>query len=96
MKEGSVKVVKLLLIFSIVIGGPFIMKSLYYTGTPLFPFKTGLLGFHKIGEQDPQDWAELNKKAERIVATKDDYGSGRSAMDFLQHLWLISVAFGYG
>ncbi len=70
-------------IASLFIGGPFVLKSLYYSGTPLYPFAAA-----KVSEEPFQS---LVRASESYVATKNNYGHGISLVAFLKHLWLIAV-----
>ncbi len=74
---------------SLLIGGPFVAKSLYYSGTPLYPFGVGLLKFSEGQGSVPGQ--PLGEAAKIHIAMKDKYGYGRSAGDFLKHFWLIAV-----
>jgi len=76
---------------SIFIAGPFIAKSVTYTGSPLFPFGVGLVQLNPKLDKDTKFWNLIYMKSEEILKTKDSYGSSRSAFDFLKHLWLIAV-----
>lgn len=84
------KAVGLFFIFSILIAGPFIFKSLRYSGTPVFPLGVGAFRALSI-PQSPQRWEELKLKTTQLLATKDQYGSGRGISEFAQHFWLIAV-----
>lgn len=76
---------------SIFIGGPFVGKSLYYAQTPLFPFFPGRVPV--VGNMDKNSvaWKSLVANAQKAVATRDQYGSGRSLVELLKHFWLIAV-----
>ena len=77
-------------VFSIFIGGPFAGKSLYYSGTPLYPLGAGLAKIS--GNSDATTTRQsLRKAAEAYAAYKDSYGYGRSFEDFVRHFWLIAV-----
>jgi hypothetical protein len=76
-------------IAGIVIGGPFVVKSLYYAGTPAFPFAVGLI--KPLSQGQNEQFQNIQKKAIECLTTKDQYGSGRSIEDFIKHLWLIAV-----
>ncbi len=80
----------LFLIFSLLVASPFIFKSLRYSGTPLFPLGTGVFRTLSI-PQSPERWAELKLKTTQWLATKDQYGSGRSLLEFAWHFWLVAV-----
>lgn len=82
--------ISLFLLVSLFVAGPFIYKSLCYSGTPLFPFGVGILKTFII-PQAPERWAELKLKATQHLGTKDQYGTGRSFLDFLRHFWLVAV-----
>ena len=85
------KTIFVFVISSLFIGGPFVAKSLYYTGTPLFPFYPGLVRSQPDINSDSVRWHSIVEKAEQVQATKDQYGSGRSLPDFIRHVWLIAV-----
>lgn len=80
----------LFLLFSLFVSGPFILKSLRYSGTPIFPLGVGMFRTLSIS-QSPERWAELKSKATQLLATKDQYGSGRNFFEFLRHFWLVAV-----
>ena len=79
------------LLFSVLVGGPFVAKSLFYTGTPLFPFAVGALSTHPGIETDSPWWAAVVDRAGQCLEVRDEYGSGRSLANFVKHLWLIAV-----
>ena len=79
------------LAMSMVVGVPFIAKSIKYTGSPLFPFFVGKINLNKQIDVDSQHWLSIKEKAGQCLKTKDQYGSGRSPIEFLKHLWLIAV-----
>jgi len=81
----------LFLICSIFIAGPFIAKSMYYAGTPLFPFKVGILNPGNGLDRNSPQWQSLLEKSKQCVTTRDDYGAGRSLKEFIGHFWLIAV-----
>ena len=80
----------LFLVLSFFVAGPFIFKSLRFSGTPLFPLGVGMFRTLSIS-QSPERWVELKLKATQLLATKDQYGSGRNLLEFGRHFWLIAV-----
>jgi len=80
----------LFLLFSLFVAGPFILKSLRYSGTPLFPLGVGVFRTLSI-PQSPERWVELKLKATQLSVIKDQYGSGRNLLEFARHFWLIAV-----
>lgn len=86
-KKGLATIINVFLITSIIIAGPFIIKSLYYAGTPLFPFKPGILNIFKSNLNLTSLW----EASSFHLMSKDNYGMGRSVISFLRHLWLIAV-----
>lgn len=79
------------LLSSIFIGGPFVGKSLYYSGSPLFPFAVGAFPFKPLAKQGPAARASLVQKAKECVGVKEAYGTGRSLKNFLLHFWFLAV-----
>lgn len=79
------------LLAGVLIGGPFVAKSVYYAGTPLYPFAPGIVKPVKNYEQNPVHWQSIKDKAARALENRDAYGSGRSIKDFIVHLWMIAV-----
>ncbi len=75
---------------SLGVGGPFALKSLYYAGTPFFPLAPGIAPIRQM-DYDSLAWRSLTEKAQQSVLTRDQYGSGRSPVEFLKHLWLLAV-----
>lgn len=74
---------------SLLIGGPFVFKSLYYTGTPLYPFAPGLM--LKGVYHDTAIWPSVVDRAQRCVRIRDSYGKGRGIRSFLEHFWILAV-----
>jgi len=89
-KKAFKKLVLYIFFVSVVIGGPFVVKSLYYAGTPLFPFFPGLIELPHI-DQSSAHWQSIMSSSQIHVSTKDAYGSGRSLLDFLKHLWFVAI-----
>lgn len=86
---------KSLLVFillSLVVGGPFVLKSIDYAATPFFPLAPGVTGtFPKI-KSNPQSWASLQQASDIwMFRIKDGYGHGRSFKAFIKHWWLLAV-----
>jgi len=79
----------LIVLFSVVVGGPFVAKSLYYSGSPLYPFGFGLLEA-KI-QKDESHWASLTGATNEHMRTRNYYGHGRDVVSFVKHFWLIAV-----
>jgi len=79
-------------ILSLFIGGPFMVKAVYYSGTPFFPIAPGTLMINKNIDMNSAYWQSVMKSAEFLLGPgKDGYGHGRSFLAFLKHLWLIAV-----
>jgi hypothetical protein len=81
------RIAPMLLGLSLVIAGPFAVKSLYYSGTPLYPLKSGMIRLWGDFEKE----AALRRAAKAHMQSKDGYGRGRDGMAFLKHWWLIAV-----
>ncbi|MDP2653297.1 MAG: hypothetical protein Q8Q08_04625 [Candidatus Omnitrophota bacterium] len=78
-------------LLSIFIAGPFLAKSLYYSGTPVYPLAAGRWIVNKNIDQNSLGWTSITGKAGPLMAVRDMYGSGRSPKEFLRHLWLVAV-----
>jgi len=78
-------------ILSLLVGGPFLIKSTYYSGTPLYPFFPGILKINKNIDYESANWKSIELCAKEHMISKDSYGHGRSPVDFIKHFWLISV-----
>jgi hypothetical protein len=87
--EAVKKIVLIFIIGSFVISGPFLLRSYYYTGTPLFPFGLGITT--PVAEYEKDHWQKIEEKAKVLIMTKDNYGHGRSLADFIKHFWLLAV-----
>lgn len=89
-KGVFIRLLGFFLILSLFIAGPFAYKSLHYSGTPVFPLGVGRFRSLSVA-QSPQRQAELRSKAAELLAVKDNYGSGRSLLEFARHFWLVAV-----
>jgi hypothetical protein len=77
--------------FAILVAGPFVVKSLMYTGTPLYPFAIGTFA-HPSAPNGSADWTFVKYFTEQVVyKVYDNYGAGRSWFDFIRHFWLVAV-----
>jgi len=79
------------IILSFFIAVPFLVKNIYYTGTPLFPFAVGAIGENYYQKEDPDLWEIINDRAESVLAVKNQYGEGRSLKNFIEHFWFLAV-----
>lgn len=84
------EVVPVVLIMSLFVGGPFLAKSIYYTGTPFFPVNMGWLSHPGISEGSLA-WESLKRSAEFLTTSIQRDGYGRSPVDFLTHFWALAV-----
>ncbi len=82
---------KIFLVLSILIGGPFIIKSTVCSGTPLYPFKPGLIKLNPNIDDHSKHWESLMGATKTHMTTKDQYGHGRSLGSFIKHFWLVAV-----
>ena len=89
-RNALTKRIGLFFVVSLLVAGPFIFKSLRYSGTPIFPLGAGSLRTLSMS-QAPERWTELRLKAVQLLATKDQYGSGRNIFEFLRHFWFVAV-----
>lgn len=79
------------ILISVAVAGPFIAKSIYYAGTPLYPFVPGVITHHQIPEGTVA-WSSLVAASDYwLHVTRNGYGYGRSVMDFINHFWLIAI-----
>lgn len=80
-----------ILIVSLGVAGPFLFKSLYYTGTPFFPVAFGMLSYHPGIPEGSTAWESLGRSAGFLTDSIRQDGYGRSIVDFLAHFWAIAV-----
>lgn len=77
------------LLLSFVVGGPFIAKSLFYAGTPLYPFApfslNGRLATSASSKSAVIEAARLQRE------TRNAYGEGRTIQAWLAHFWRVAV-----
>ncbi len=74
---------------SVIIAMPYIVKSVYYSGAPLYPF-----GVHQAWagvHYEPVQWAGIVQRTQESLGMKDAYGHGRGIGAFIKHFWLIAV-----
>lgn len=94
-KQGYLRNLKsfivVFLVSSVIIAGPFLVKSWYYSGTPLYPFAAGALKINKNVDVNDKHWESITDSAKTHINAKDSYGHGRSFFDFVRHFWLIAV-----
>lgn len=97
IKRGSIhfrhtltKGIIVFLILSVFVAGPFSLKSLRYSGTPIFPLGVGSFQAVSVLQSDAR-WAEIKIKAAQLLSYKDAYGSGRDFKEFVKHFWLVAV-----
>lgn len=85
----SKKFILTFILFSCLIAGPFLGKSLYYSGTPLFPFFPGMVKVPAM--KDPAFNAAVLGSSKIYLSVKDNYGQGRGPLSFLEHFWILAV-----
>ncbi len=78
-------------VLSVAVAGPFVWKSFYATGTPLFPFFVGMFSPSRHVLNSPWEWEVLRQAADYYLSMKDAYGLPRTALNFLEHFWLLGV-----
>lgn len=83
------KMVLIFILATCVIALPHLVKSMYYTGTVLYPF--GLNKNLVSITYEPERWQWIVKRTQDSLGMKDAYGYGRSVLDFIKHFWLIAV-----
>jgi hypothetical protein len=76
-------------ISSFFIGGPFVAKSLYYTGTPLYPFAPGIVSSGVYKNTDI--WPSVVECSAQWMQVKDQYGKGRGLRQLVEHFWILAV-----
>ena len=86
------KAVGVFLVLSIFVAGPFIVKSIYYAGTPFFPWAPGIIGNSAQIQSHPSSWHSLQQASWLwMEGTKNGYGHGRNWIAFIKHWWLLGV-----
>ncbi|MFA5088837.1 MAG: hypothetical protein WC552_07370 [Candidatus Omnitrophota bacterium] len=76
-------------ISSLLIGGPFVVKSLYYTGTPIYPFYPGVLSSGSY--RNTEMWPSVVERGNQLMDTRNQYGRGRGLKQFVEHFWVLAV-----
>lgn len=93
VKKQSIKFFAAFLGLSIIIGGPFVLRSLYCTGSPLCPFflhdERDVPPFWK--DRDPAEWHNFRVAKEMDLSMRDAYGLPKTLFNFVKHLWLAAV-----
>lgn len=87
---GCRRIMLYFFILSLLVAGPFLFKSLYYSGTPLYPFGTGMVSVSASTDHSYRV-ASLKEASKGYLHVKDLYGHGRGVGDFIKHLWIIIV-----
>ncbi len=85
------RMVGVFVLASLVIAGPFLFKSLYYSGTPLYPFGAGMVMINKNIDQNSLAWQAIKNNSQQLTDVKNTYGMTRTLTNFIEHLWLIGV-----
>lgn len=78
-----------IIILGILIAGPFLAKSDYCAGTPLFPLGMGTVMFHPINKASVS-FRSLTGSSEAMFHSIHLHG-GNSLLDFIKHFWLLAV-----
>ena len=80
------------ILLSFFVAGPFIMKSMDYTATPLFPLAPGIMGTVAKIHNNPLAWDSLQQASDFwINRVKNSYGHGRDFIALLKQWWLLAV-----
>jgi hypothetical protein len=86
------KMLALFFILSLLIGAPFFVKAIYYSGTPFYPIGQGLTRINSNIDPQSDHWLSIERHARyEIEVVKEAYGYGRGLRAFLKHVWLIAV-----
>lgn len=75
---------------SLFVGLPFAIKSLYYAGTPLYPFFTGFIQPALVDLESVYGQSIINASDLHLM-TRNAYGYGRGILDFITHFWTLAV-----
>lgn len=84
------QILAVFLAVSLVTAGPFIAKSFYYAGTPLYPFAPGLFKVARM-HTDPSEWKGTMDQSRELMGIRDWYGYKRTLPNFVKHLFVIAV-----
>ena len=80
-----------IVLLSLCVAGPFLVKSLYYTGTPFFPVGFGFFKNHPGIAENSVAWESLTRSAQFLTNSISRDGYGRSILDFITHFWALAV-----
>ena len=83
------KVASSFIITSLLVAGPFVTKSLYYVGTPLFPFGSFTVG--GLLSRNPFHRQAILEATQRLMAQRTAYGEGHDPVHLLTHFWKVAV-----
>jgi len=77
------------LLVSVCIASPHLLRSFYYTGSPLYPLGVGIMSPVKILSSNRTQ--AIKDRANDSVAIKDAYGEGKGIIAFMKHFWIMAV-----
>ena len=85
-------------LLSFFVAGPFLAKSTYNSGTPLFPFLPGIVSakfINKNIDHNSRAWKSLLGSSQSWTGPEGrnhaGFGKNRTLLNFLKHFWLIAV-----
>lgn len=81
------KILGAFIVSSLVIAGPFLIRSMYYTGSPIY----GIRLFKPIATTSSERLYWMDQRITDHLNIIDGYGHGRQVLDFIKHFWLIAV-----
>ena len=84
------KALGLLIVLSVPVAGPFMVKSIFYAGTPLFPLGLGLMEGALI-KNHPSSWESLQQAVHVWMNLGNSYGHGKGLVSFIKHWWMLGV-----
>lgn len=76
---------------SVLIALPFMIKSWWYAGTPMYPFFTDTLLHWSPLKEEAGVWISFLDATHDHMGARNAYGAGRSLWQMLQHWWWLAV-----
>lgn len=75
----------------LIVGGPFMLKSFWFAGTPLYPLGMGTLTINPSIDVGSSYWQAMIVTTKDLLAAGNDFGEGSSLWHWIKHWWILAV-----